>query len=98
MAIAGAKFRGAGLIIGVDSILKRQDLAKFYGADLIVDPSKEDTVHRIMELTNDLRVDGAIEALGANIVFENAIKVTKPGGTISNVVIMALLNVFVSLY
>jgi len=30
-------------------------------------------------------VDSAIEALGADITFQNAIKVTKPGGTISNV-------------
>jgi threonine dehydrogenase-like Zn-dependent dehydrogenase len=85
MAIAGAKFRGAGMIIGVDSIVKRQDLSKFYGADLIVDPSKEDTVSRIMDLTAGLGVDSSIEALGAEITFENAIKVTKPGGTISNV-------------
>jgi len=85
MAVAGAKFRGAGLIIGVDSIIKRQDLAKFYGADLIVDPSKEDTVSRVMDLTSGLGVDRSIEALGADITFENAMEVTKPGGTISNV-------------
>ena len=85
MAVAGAKFRGAGMIIGVDSITKRQDLGKFYGADLIVNPSKEDTVSRIMDLTSGLGVDGSIEALGADITFENAIKVTKAGGTISNV-------------
>jgi threonine dehydrogenase-like Zn-dependent dehydrogenase len=30
-------------------------------------------------------VDSAIEALGAEITFQNAIKVTKAGGTISNV-------------
>ena len=39
MATAGAKFRGAGLIIGVDSIPKRQELSRFYGADLIIDPT-----------------------------------------------------------
>ena len=32
-----------------------------------------------------LGVDSAIEALGAEVTFENAIKSTKPGGTISNV-------------
>src|SRR5665647_1877115 len=85
MAVAGAKFRGAGLIIGVDTIPKRQDLSKFYGAGLIVDPSKEDAVDRIMDLTAGLGVDSSIEALGAEITFQNAIKVTKAGGTISNV-------------
>jgi threonine dehydrogenase-like Zn-dependent dehydrogenase len=85
MAVAGAKFRGAGLIIGVDSVPKRQELAKFYGADLTVDPSKEDAVAKIMDLSGGLGVDSSIEALGAEVTFENAIKVTKPGGTISNV-------------
>ncbi|MDO8432039.1 MAG: NAD(P)-dependent alcohol dehydrogenase [Candidatus Binatus sp.] len=85
MAIAGAKLRGAGLIIGVDSIPKRCELAKSYGADVIVDFSKEDPVARIIELTGGRGVDCAIEALGSEVSFQNAMKVTKPGGTVSNV-------------
>ena len=52
MATAGAKFRGAGTIIGVDSLAKRPELSKFYGADRTVDTSKEDAVARIMDLTD----------------------------------------------
>ncbi len=37
-----------------------------------------------MELTNGEGVDSAIEALGSEQTLQNAIKVTKPGGTISN--------------
>ena len=37
-----------------------------------------------MQLTGGAGVDSAIEALGGDITFQNAIKVTKPGGTISN--------------
>ena len=85
MAVAGARLRGAGLIIGVDSIAKRTELAKSYGADVIVDFSKEDAVARIMELTGGRGVDCAIEALGSEVSFQNAMKVTKPGGTVSNV-------------
>ena len=59
MAVAGAKLRGAGMIIGVDSVPKRQELGEFYGADLTVDPAKEDAVSRIMELTGGLGVDGS---------------------------------------
>ena len=84
MAVAGARLRGAGLVIGVDSVPKRQELARFYGADAIVDHTKEDAVARIMELTNREGVDSAIEALGSEQTLQNAIKVTKPGGTISN--------------
>lgn len=84
MAVAGARLRGAGLVIGVDSVLKRQELARTYGADAIVDHTKEDAAARIAELTNGQGVDSAIEALGSAQTLQNAIKVTKPGGTISN--------------
>lgn len=84
MATVGAKLRGAGLIIAVESVPRRQDLARLYGADLVVDFTKEDVVERILDLTGGQGVDTAIEALGADTTFQNAIKVTKAGGTISN--------------
>jgi threonine dehydrogenase-like Zn-dependent dehydrogenase len=84
MAVAGARLRGAGLIIGVDSVPKRQELGRQYGADMIVDHLREHPVETILKLTGDRGVDSAIEALGGNEAFQNAIMVTKPGGTISN--------------
>jgi threonine dehydrogenase-like Zn-dependent dehydrogenase len=84
MATAGARLRGAGLIIGVESVPRRQQLARDYGADEVVDFSTEDAVERILELTDGEGVDTAIEALGADVTFQTAVKVTKPGGTISN--------------
>src|SRR5215472_10829938 len=44
MAVAGAKLRGAAMVIGVESIPKRQELGRFYGADEIVDFSKTNPV------------------------------------------------------
>ncbi|GAC1615234.1 MAG: NAD(P)-dependent alcohol dehydrogenase [Ktedonobacteraceae bacterium] len=85
MATVGSKLRGAGLIIAVESVPKRQELARSYGADVIVDFTKEDAVQRILELTQGRGVDAAIEALGSDMTFQNAIKVTKAGGVISNV-------------
>jgi threonine dehydrogenase-like Zn-dependent dehydrogenase len=84
MAVAGARMLGAGLIIGVDSVPRRQELARSYGADVTVDFEIEDAVARIMALTGGEGVDSAIEALGSDVSFQNAIRVTKPGGTISN--------------
>lgn len=84
MATAGARLRGAGLIIGVESVPARQKLAETYGADEIVDFTREDVTGRIMELTGGEGVDTAIEALGADATFQTAVKITKPGGTISN--------------
>jgi threonine dehydrogenase-like Zn-dependent dehydrogenase len=85
MATSGARLRGAGLIIGVEAVERRQRLAREYGADEIVDFSKVDVVERVRELTGGQGVDTAIEALGADQTFQVAVKITKPGGTISNV-------------
>ncbi|MET8777101.1 NAD(P)-dependent alcohol dehydrogenase [Nocardia sp. NPDC004654] len=85
MATAGAKLRGAGLVIGVESVPARQALARRYGAGEIIDFTSEDVVERVLELTGGEGVDTAIEALGADTTFQTAVKITKPGGTISNV-------------
>lgn len=85
MATAGARLRGAGLILGVEAVPRRQELAWHYGADVIVDFSKEDPVQRILDLTDGQGVDTAIEALGADSTFQACITVTKPGGVIANI-------------
>ncbi len=84
MSTVGARLQGAGLVIGVESVPSRQKLARIYGADEIVDFTREDVVDRVMELTDGEGVDTAIEALGADITFQTSIKITKPGGTVSN--------------
>ncbi len=84
MAVAGARLCGAGLVIGVDSVPRRCELARDYGADLIVDHIRNDPVQEILRLTGNEGVDSSVEALGADETFQYAIKVTKPGGTISN--------------
>lgn len=84
MATAGAHLRGAGMIIGVESVPNRQKLSRTYGAAEIVDFTKEDVVERVLDLTDGEGVDTAIEALGADSTFQTAIKITKPGGTVSN--------------
>ncbi len=85
MATAGAHLLGAGLIIAVESVPARQELAKHFGADVIVDFTKVDAVEEIRKLTGGDGVDTAIECLGAQITFENCVKATRPGGTIANV-------------
>jgi threonine dehydrogenase-like Zn-dependent dehydrogenase len=85
MATAGARLLGAGLIIAVESIPRRKALARHYGADVVVDFKEEDAVQRVLDLTGGEGVDSAIEALGAPDSLEACIRVTRPGGTISNV-------------
>jgi threonine dehydrogenase-like Zn-dependent dehydrogenase len=85
MATVGAKLLGAGLVIAVESIPERKKLARQFGADVVVDFQSQDPVQAILDLTDGEGVDSAIEALGAQPAFESCIKVTRPGGTISNV-------------
>lgn len=85
MATAGARLRGAGLIIAVETDPKRAELARSFGAHVVVDFRKEDPVKRILAETGGEGVDTAIEALGSEQSFEQCVAATKPGGTISNV-------------
>ncbi len=85
MATVGARLRGAGLIIGVESMPNRIALAKKYGCDVVVNFADEDPVLAIMKLTDGKGVDSSIEALGAAQTFEACVSVTRPGGTISNI-------------
>lgn len=83
-ATAGARLMGATTIIGVESVPARMEIARKMGADHVVDFSKVDAVEEIMRLTDGRGVDVAIEALGRQQTFESALRVLRPGGTLSS--------------
>lgn len=83
MATVGSRLLGAGLVIAVESMPQRQELAKHFGADVVVDFTKVDPAEEIRRLTDGQGVDSAIECLGAQATFEACVKATRPGGTIS---------------
>ncbi len=83
-ATAGAKLKGATRIIAVDTVPARLEMARKMGADLVVDYKKVDPVDEIMRITDGRGVDVAIEALGTQQTFELALRVLRPGGTLSS--------------
>ena len=83
-ATAGAKLRGASLIIAVDGVDSRLQMAKKLGASVVIDYRKADVVAEIMQLTGGNGVDVAIEALGTQQTFESCLRVLKPGGVLSS--------------
>jgi alcohol dehydrogenase len=83
-ATLGAKLRGAGLIIAVESDPKRSQMARRMGADVVLNHQEVDVVGEIRKLTAGLGVDVAIEALGTQQTFENALSSLKPAGTLSS--------------
>jgi len=82
-ATAGAKLMGAGFIIGVESDPVRMKMARQMGADVVLDPKQCDVVAEVKKLTGG-GADVAIEALGLQVTFENALRCLRPGGTLSS--------------
>ncbi|WP_151703078.1 NAD(P)-dependent alcohol dehydrogenase [Nitrincola alkalilacustris] len=83
-ATAGAKLRGAGLIIVVDGVDKRLQMSRQLGADVTLNFNEVDVIDEIMKITGGRGVDASIEALGLQSTFEAALRVLKPGGTLSS--------------
>jgi alcohol dehydrogenase len=83
-ATAGARLRGAGLVIGVDSNPVRLEMAKRMGADVVIDYTQEDPIAKIKSLTGGRGADVAIEALGIQQTFENCLKAVRPAGVVSS--------------
>jgi alcohol dehydrogenase len=84
-ATAGAKLKGASLIIAVESDPVRMEMAKRTGADVVIKHLKIDAIAEIRHLTGGEGVDVAIEALGTQETFETALRVLRAGGTLSSV-------------
>ncbi len=82
-ATAGAKLMGASLIIGVDSDETRLDMSRRLGADVTLNQLEVDVVEKVKRLTGG-GADVAIEALGTQETFENALRCLRPGGTLSS--------------
>ncbi|WP_194789976.1 NAD(P)-dependent alcohol dehydrogenase [Pseudomonas sp. UFMG81] len=83
-AVAGARLLGATTIIGVDTVAARIGVARRLGIDHVVDFKQGNVVEQIMTLTGGRGVDVAIEALGTQATFEGALRVLRPGGTLSS--------------
>ena len=82
-ATAGAKLMGASLIIGVESDPTRAAMARKMGADVVLNQKELDVISEVKRLT-DGGADVAIEALGIQETFENALRCLRPGGTLSS--------------
>ena len=83
-ATAGARLMGATRILVVDRLPERLAVAKKLCADIAIYFLAKDPVEAIMAATDGRGVDVAIEALGTQGTFEAALKVLRPGGTLSS--------------
>jgi alcohol dehydrogenase len=88
-AITGAQLFSPGHIVAIDLSDARLEAAKHFGADVVVNNSREDPLRVIRDLTGDLAgrlgADVSIEAVGDPATFELAVKLVRPGGRIANI-------------
>lgn len=83
-ATAGARLLGATTVIGVDGNDHRLEISRKMGADVTLNYKHCDVVDEVMKLTGGKGADASIEALGTQATFESALRVLRPGGTLSS--------------
>ena len=84
-AILTAKLYTPGQIVAIDMADSRLQGALRFGADLTINNGHVDPVAQIMELTDGLGADTALEAVGVPQTFELATELIRPGGRVANI-------------
>ncbi len=84
-AIMGARFFSPSHVVAIDMADTRLEAAKQFGADVTVNNGMQDPVQAVLELTDGLGADVAIEAVGVPATFELAARLVRPGGRVANV-------------
>lgn len=74
---------GARVVIGIDPILHRREIAKKFGATYVLDNSKCDAGYEIKRLTNKMGADAIIETSGNVHALQSALKGLAYHGIIS---------------
>lgn len=83
MGVDLARALGAKKIIAIEVNDYRINLAKELGADVVINPLKEDVVARVLEETNNRGADVVAEYSGKKDAIEKAFKYIKYGGKMS---------------
>jgi len=85
LGVLSARQMGAERIIAMSRHEARQTLAREFGATDIVAERGDEGVARIMELTNGVGADSVLECVGTQESMMQAIRSTRPGGSIGYV-------------
>jgi alcohol dehydrogenase len=84
-AMMGARLFSPAHVVAIDLADSRLEAAKQFGADIVVNNSREDALAVVRDLTGGLGADVAIEAVGVPATFELATQLARPGGHIANI-------------
>lgn len=84
-AVTGARLFSPSHIIAIDLADARLEAAKQFGADVVINNSREDAEAIVKELTGGLGADVTIEAVGTPATFELAVRLARPGGHVADI-------------
>ncbi|GLV60105.1 IMP dehydrogenase [Dictyobacter sp. S3.2.2.5] len=84
-AIIAAKRLGAGRIIALSRNPARQQLAREFGATDIITERGKEANEAVMQLTNGVGVDAAMECVGTNQSMQTALTIARPGSIVGYV-------------
>ena len=84
-AILTSKLYTPGRIVAIDLADTRLESALRFGADITINNGREDALALVMELTDGLGADVALEAVGIPQTFELATELIRPGGHMANI-------------
>jgi len=81
-AIIAARRLGAGRIIAMSRNPARQGMARTFGATDIIPERGDDAVKRVMDMTDGIGVDAALECVGTGESMNTAFGVARPGSVV----------------
>ena len=84
-AMMGARLFSPAHVVAIDLADSRLEAAKQFGADIVINNSREDALAVVRDLTDGLGADVAIEAVGVPEAFELTTQLARPGGHIANI-------------
>ena len=85
MALQLARLQGAAWVAGADPIARRRALASRHGADLVIDPTAEDTGLVVKQATGTAGADAVIETSGSYAGLNDALRAAAYGATVVSV-------------
>ena len=83
--VLAAKRMGAERVIALSRNPARQELAREFGATEIVEQRGEDAIEAVLEMTDGVGVDAALECVGTGQAMETALGVARPGSMVGYV-------------
>ncbi len=83
MSIAVAKACGSSTVFATETNEQRRAMAKKMGADMVLNPAKEDAVGKILAETSGTGVDALLEMSGNPMAIQQGFKALRAGGRAS---------------